>query len=90
VAPGSTVLWGTTDPGNVVGGEWAYKTGLSTPSGVGTQGISSAGLNGFGAGDRFPGNDLNPPDSPNGVNYGMLSAGDNPRLGTRRSLEKSR
>jgi len=32
---GSTVLFGGTDPGGVVGGEWAYKSGLTgAPGGV--------------------------------------------------------
>lgn len=81
LAPGSTVLFGTTDPGNVVGGEWAYKSGLvGAPEGY-AYGISSAGFGLFGPGDRFPGNNLEGPESPNGVQYGITSAGDNPATG---------
>ncbi len=81
LAPGSTVLFGGSDPGGVVGGEWAYGAGLSTPSGVGRQGISSTGVDLFGPADRFPGADLDSPASPNGLNYGIVSAGDDPTTG---------
>src|SRR5262245_38036160 len=42
---GSLVLFGTSDPGNVVGGEWAYLEGIgaSSPNGA-RYGISSAGF----------------------------------------------
>ena len=64
---------GLTDPGGVVGGEWAYKTGLAAgtlPLNANT-GISSTGLNVFGPGDLFPGNNLQGPASPDGVEYGI-------------------
>jgi hypothetical protein len=63
--------------GGVVGGEWAYKNGLSGAPGSVNAGISSSGLGLFGAGDLFPGPGLQPPASPDGVQYGLLSAGDN-------------
>ena len=67
--------------GGVVGGEWAYKNSLlGAPLGA-NSGISSSGLGLFGPGDRFPGSDLEPPDSPDGVQYGLLSAGDNTATG---------
>ncbi len=74
---GSTVFY---DPqgqpaGGVVGGEFAYATGIAGPGGA-TAGISSSGLNLFG-GATFPGADLSAPAAVNGVNYGLLSAGDN-------------
>jgi len=83
---GSTVLWpdptgdapGTgylvTAYGNDVGAEWAYIAG---------EGISSSGLDDlFGAGDRFDtAHDLSPPESPDGLQYGILSEGDNPLTG---------
>ncbi|MFH0963025.1 MAG: XDD4 family exosortase-dependent surface protein [Planctomycetota bacterium] len=81
LAPGSVVIHGTTDPGGVVGGEWAYKAGLSGAPGGTSQGISSSGFDLFGPGDRFPGNDLDSPASPDGMNYGILSAGDNTATG---------
>jgi hypothetical protein len=63
---------GTTDPGNVVGGEWAYNTSLvGAPNGA-TQGISSIGVNLFGPGDLFPGSNLAGPVSPDGLQYGIL------------------
>lgn len=77
VPAGSFVHNGPTDPGNSVGGEWAYLGGLSgAPEGT-DYGISSTGLGLFGPGDRFPGADLQPPASPDGLQYGITSAGDN-------------
>ncbi len=67
--------------GGVVGGEWAYKNGLSGAPGSANSGISSSGLGLFGPGDRFPGPDLEAPPSPDGVQYGLLSAGDNTTTG---------
>jgi hypothetical protein len=78
---GSFVNFGITDPGNVVGGEWAYLGGLSGAPYGADYGISSAGLGLFGPGDRFPGNDLAPPASPDGLNYGVTTLGDNPLTG---------
>jgi len=78
LAPSSSVIDGTTDPGGVVGGEWGYRAGLSgAPLGA-TQGISAAGFGLFGPGDRFPGTNLAPPPSGSlaGVEYGITSAGD--------------
>jgi hypothetical protein len=75
---------GPTDPDpDGVGGEWGYRRSTSAlDSGNGVtqlQGISSAGFNVFGGGDVFPGADLDgpPSGSPNGAQYGLLSAGDN-------------
>lgn len=80
LAAGSTVLFGVSDPGGVVGGEWAYGTGLSgAPSGA-TQGISSAGFGLFG-GATFPGTNLQGPAAVDGMQYGIVSAGDNPLTG---------
>jgi MYXO-CTERM domain-containing protein len=85
LAPGSSVFY---DPqgqpaGGVVGGEWAYKSGslnIGTP-GSRSYGISSTGIDLFGPGDRFPGPDLEPPPSPDGPQYGILSAGDDTATG---------
>jgi len=68
-------------PGGVVGGEWAYKNGLLGAPGGANQGISSSGFGLFGSFDLFPGADLAPPVSPDGLNYGILSAGDNTLTG---------
>jgi PEP-CTERM motif len=78
---GSTVFY---DPdgqpaGGVVGGEWAYKSGISYQGAL--QGISSSGLGIFGPGDRFPGANLAGPLDPDGLQYGLLSAGDNTATG---------
>jgi len=81
LAGGSVVHFGGTDPGGVVGGEWAYRTGLSGAPGDNSQGISSTGLDLFGPPDLFPGSNLDGPASPGGLNYGITSAGDNVATG---------
>jgi hypothetical protein len=81
VPAGHVVYNGLTDPGNVVGGEWAYATGLVGAPLSASFGISSVGLGLFGPGDLFPGSDLQPPTSPDGLQYGITTAGDNPLTG---------
>ena len=81
LAPGSTVLFGSAGPGGVVGGEWAYATGLSGAPGGAQKGLSSVGLGLFGPFDLFPGDNLAGPASPNGLQYGITSAGDDPAQG---------
>lgn len=82
LGPGSTVQFGAA-PGGVVGGEWAYRGGLSGVvediAGVG-RGISSAGLGLFGSAN-FPGGNLQGPAAVGGMQYGVTSAGDNPATG---------
>lgn len=83
LAPGSVVVY---DPdgqpaSGVVGGEFAFKAGLTGAPASAALGISSSGLGLFGPGDLFPGSDLAPPTSPDGPNYGILSAGDNALTG---------
>lgn len=79
---GSTVQFGSA-PGGIVGGEWAYRAGLSgvvsDPSGAG-HGISSAGLGLFGNAN-FPGSNLQGPTGVGGMQYGITSAGDDPTTG---------
>lgn len=80
---GSTVNY---DPqgqpaGGIVGGEWAYKSGLAGAPHGADEGISSSGLGLFAPGDRFPGDDLQKPADPDGVQYGLLSASDNSATG---------
>jgi hypothetical protein len=84
---GSSVLFGGTDPGGVVGGEWGYGEGIGgalfgASGGALSQqyGISSAGFGVFG-GATFPGSNLDPPAALDGLNYGITSAGDNPLTG---------
>ena len=75
---GSTVFFGPNGGGNV-GGEWAFKYDAGFPSlyGLGRYGISSAGFNIFGTPNLFGGPNLQGPVAPNGLDYGILSAGDN-------------
>lgn len=79
---GSTVLFGGTDPGDVVGGEWEWEESFSGPAPHGADyGISSSGYGLFGSGEMFPGTNLQGPDGVNGLQYGITSAGDNPATG---------
>ncbi len=81
LAPGSTVFYDDQPAGGIVGGEWAYNTGLTLAQGVGWSGISSSGLGLFGPPNLFPGPDLDDPISPDGVQYGITGVGDNPATG---------
>lgn len=81
LAAGSVMISGTTDAGGVVGGEWAYKGGLSGAPYSAKYGISASGLGLFGGGDRFPGTNLAGPTAPAGLDYGITSAGDNGATG---------
>ena len=82
LTPGSFVMNGPTGPGGDVSGEWAYATGFSGPGGA-SQGISASGFDWFGDGGTpfDPGTNLDGPNAVNGLNYGMVSAGDNPLTG---------
>jgi len=82
LSSGSTVVDIGSNPqpiGGVVGGEWAYASGLNHAPGGANQGISASGLNFFGPHDLFPGPRL--PDDQNGnppagVAYGLTTATD--------------
>jgi hypothetical protein len=82
---GSTWFFDTTAPnpgttGGNVGGEWAYAPSLvGAPRGA-TNGIGSAGFGLFGS-FNFNGPELYPPTAVNGLDYGIVSAGDNPGTG---------
>ncbi len=81
LAPGSAVLFGSPDPGGVVGGEWDYMEGIGGMSPNGARyGISSAGYGIFGSGS-FPGSNLEGPASVDGIQYGITALGDNPGTG---------
>jgi hypothetical protein len=67
---------GLTDDDGVVGGEWAYIRAAGVLAYGAHQGISSSGLGLFGPGNRFPGTDLESPDSPDGLQYGITTAFD--------------
>ena len=74
LAPGSTVKDIDPDPTNL-GGEWAYRSGLSV-GGEYTRGISSSGMGLFGPNDRFPGPNLQGPNDPDGLQYGITTLND--------------
>jgi hypothetical protein len=79
---GSTVFYDADGQpaGGVVGGEWEYLAGLvGAPNGA-TNGIGSAGFGLFGS-PNFPGANLADPVALDGVQYGILSAGDNTNTG---------
>ena len=78
---GSSVIFGSPEVGGGVGGEWAYKSGLNGAPGDNGYGISSSGLGFFGPHDRFPGANLHGPESPAGMSFGIVSAGDDPATG---------
>ena len=60
----------------IVGGEWTYQNSIFAVPPY-NQGISSAGLGVFGPSTRFPGPNLQGPNNPDGVQYGLTSVGDN-------------
>ena len=67
--------------GGSVGGEFGFRNNLTGGffGGNSYYGIGANGMDGFfGAGDLFAGPNLDGPGSPNGMNYGIMSAGDNP------------
>ena len=72
---GSTVFFGPNGGGNV-GGEWAYKRGLSGAPGNAGLGTSSSGFGLFGQAN-FNGANLQGPTAVDGLQYGITSAGDN-------------
>jgi PEP-CTERM motif len=76
----SRVLFGPDGGGNV-GGEWAYKNGLSGASLGADQGIGAAGFGLFGPQDLFPGANLNGQKNVQGLDYGITSQVDDPDTG---------
>jgi hypothetical protein len=84
LASGSTVSYDSDGQpaGGVVGGEWAYNADVSSDSLRGVnQGISASGLGIFGRFNRFAGANLADNENVGGLDYGILSAGDNPATG---------
>ncbi|MGE0302831.1 MAG: XDD4 family exosortase-dependent surface protein [Phycisphaerales bacterium] len=79
---GSTVIYDDQPAGGVVGGEWQYIDGLALSGQIaGLQyGLGSAGLGVFGS-PNFPGGNLAGPAGVNGLQYGIVSAGDNAGTG---------
>jgi hypothetical protein len=67
--------------GGVVGGEWGYGSSLAGAPGGATAALMSTGaLAGLGQ-PTFPGPNLAGPVGLNGLQYGLLSAGDDPNTG---------
>jgi len=85
LASGSTVFFGPDGGGNV-GGEWAYLGGLSGAPHGASAGISSSGLSPlFGAANfNGPNLDGNSNGALAGLNFGILSAGDNTATGNQK------
>ena len=80
---GASVIFGMSEPGGAVGGEWAYAANLiGAPGGAG-YGISSAGFDLFGPKDLFGGANLQGPAAPAGLQYGITAAGDDPATGNK-------
>jgi hypothetical protein len=64
-----------------VGGEWAYRDSMVGTPGERAYGISSTGRDFFGPFDRFGTINLAGPDEPDGLQYGILSDGDDVSTG---------
>jgi hypothetical protein len=82
VAPGSQIffenpVFGGTD----IGGEWAYKAGLDMFNAHADRGIATAGFNIFGPPNLFGGPDRNNKQAPDGLDYALLSQGDDTTTG---------
>ena len=77
---GSTVLF-TDPPPTDVDGEWAYRSDISVAAlGSADQGLGSSGY-AFGPGDIIGEPNLSGPLAPDGPQYGITSAGDDPLVG---------
>ena len=84
LASGSTVFYDSDGQpaGGVVGGEWAYNADVTSALLPGVnQGISATGLDIFGPSNRFAGANLADNENVGGLDYGILSAGDNSATG---------
>ena len=81
LAAGSSVEYGSQPAGGVVGGEWGYVGNLAGAPAGAHSGISSTGVNLFSSSTVFPGGNLAGPADPDGPQYGLASAGDNPATG---------
>ncbi|MFZ3137792.1 MAG: XDD4 family exosortase-dependent surface protein [Thermodesulfovibrionales bacterium] len=75
LASGSSIIHGpmpATDPGGVVGGEWAYTNSDTN----GLEAIYSSGY--YNGNARFPGSNLQGPTSVDGIQYGITTSYDLP------------
>jgi hypothetical protein len=82
LSPGSTVIYDDAPAGGVVGGEWAYESGFGGGPGGATGGIQSTGALGAVFGQpNFPGVNLGGPLGLDGLQYGIVSANDDPATG---------
>lgn len=81
VGPGSTVLFTDVQPVSL-SGEWAYRSDVTEIPLGGDDGLGSSGLDGvFGTPDIIGEPNLSGPDSPDGLQYGITAAGDDPNTG---------
>ena len=81
VAPGSTVLFTDGPAPTEIQGEWAYRPDVGIVAlGGGDQGLGSSGY-AFGPGDVIGEPNLSGPDAPDGLQYGITSANDDPTTG---------
>ena len=81
LGPASSVLFGVSEPGGSVGGEWAYVDDLSGSGWPFGYGIGAGGFGLFSPNDRFGGVNLAGPKSVAGLEYGLTSMGDDPTSG---------
>jgi len=81
LGPASSVLFGVSEPGGSVGGEWAYADGLSGDGWAFDYGIGAGGFGLFGPADRFGEVNLAGPRSVAGIDYGLVSLGDDATTG---------
>lgn len=80
IGEGSTMLFGPTLAGGNIGGEWAYTD--SQWCDIFVYGIGVAGFGLFGPHDRFDDSqNLGGPDSPGGIDFGLVSISDDPATG---------
>ena len=77
LAAGATVVYGGAPAAGVVGGEWGFAGGIGGVPHGGTAALMSTGaLHGLGH-PNFPGTSLAGPAGLGGLQFGLLSAGDN-------------
>ncbi len=82
LASGSSVLFGSSGPGGVVGGEWCYKEGPDPWKVPQRYVVGAAELSGQLKKPNFPGSNLYGGTDVGGIDYGLTSAGDNPTTGS--------
>lgn len=87
IGPGSTLNWGTAGQDNSLGSQWAYVGEIDNLFIMASQGISASGLGIFGPHDVFPGGP-GVGNGPQGLDFGLLSAGDDLTTGNKQVTGK--